>query len=454
MSRMQRLIALAVIAAHAVRGGRRHRGGHAARTQGFFGVMWDRAAMDGRPVDQDAQWALMHRSGVESVRVVFNWAHAQPQAGVEPDFSEIDAQVEVAVRNRIDLLPVVLYGARTGRQMYPTRHGTPPRFPSDYAAFVRRLSALRPAGHLLGRAARLPRRPLRDWQIWNEPHFDFYWYTSGGSWAPEYVQLLKAARTAIKSVDPGARVVLAGFADASWKVLTAAYRAGARGAFDVATINLFTGKPGFAMTAARLTRHALNREHDRRKPIWVTETTFPAARGLVPPPEKDWQRRWYTTRSGHGQASQRALQAWSRERAPPRAPADLLVHVRLVGYHEREEIASSDSGLVKGAARRRPRLRSPRCARLRRVRLAISAGASASLAGRGRARGISGVPDRPHHDDALSRPLPHLPDVLLVDAADREPRHARRPEERRVARSRARRRDDPAWWASPRRGPR
>ena len=115
------------------------------------------------------------------------------------------------------------------------------------------------------------------------------------------MELLKAARSAIKSADPGARVVLAGFADASWKVLTAAYRAGARGAFDVATINLFTGRPGFVMTAARLTRHVLRREREPRKPIWVTETTFPAARGLVPPPEKEWQRRWYTTRSGMAQ---------------------------------------------------------------------------------------------------------------------------------------------------------
>jgi hypothetical protein len=52
------------------------------------------------------------------------------------------------------------------------------------------------------------------------------------------------------------------------------------------------------MTAARLTRHVLKRARDFRKPIWVTETTFPAAKGEVPTPEKDWQRRWYTTKSG------------------------------------------------------------------------------------------------------------------------------------------------------------
>jgi len=298
MSRMQRLIALAVIAATLFAAASTAEAATPRAPKGFFGVMWDRAAMDGRPVDADAQWARMSRSGVESVRVVFSWAQAQPEAGMQPDFTQIDAKVELAARNGIDLLPVVLY-TPDWAATYPARHGTPPKFPSDYAAFVTQLvRRYGPQGTFWDERPDLPRRPLRDWQIWNEPHFDFYWYTPEGSWAPEYVKLLRAAKNAIRAADPGARVVLAGFADASWKVLTAAYKAGARGAFDVATINLFTGKPGFVMTAARLTRHVLNRARDFRKPIWVTETTFPAAKGEVPVPEKDWQRRWYTTKSG------------------------------------------------------------------------------------------------------------------------------------------------------------
>src|ERR687894_507879 len=77
--------------------------------KGFHGVMWDRAAMDGRPVDRDAQWALMRRSGVRSVRVVFSWAAAQPEPGIEPDFSRIDPLVELSAKHGVSLLPVVLY---------------------------------------------------------------------------------------------------------------------------------------------------------------------------------------------------------------------------------------------------------------------------------------------------------------------------------------------------------
>jgi len=118
------------------------------------------------------------------------------------------------------------------------------------------------------------------------------------SWAKEYVALLRQARSAIRLVDPGAKIVLAGFADASWRVLAKAYAAGARGLFDVAAINVFTGRPGFVIAATRLTRRVLKRYHARRKPIWVTETTFPAGRSRVPRPKEEWQRRWYTTDTG------------------------------------------------------------------------------------------------------------------------------------------------------------
>jgi hypothetical protein len=267
----------------------------------FHGVMWDRAATVAGPEETEDQWALMARSGVESVRTVFSWADTQPTAEGPLDFSAIDAYVGLATRNGVRLLPVVLYTPEWAKR-YPGRFGSPPDHASDFAAFTRRLvERYGPGGTYWTEHPELPARPLREWQIWNEPHFDFYWYTPANDtndWAGQYVALLRQARTAIKAVDPGATIVLAGFADASWRVLSKAYAAGARGQFDVATINIFTGRPGFVIAATRLTRRVLKRYHEARKPIWVTETTFPAARGKVPPPREDWQRRWYTTDAG------------------------------------------------------------------------------------------------------------------------------------------------------------
>jgi hypothetical protein len=194
---------------------------------------------------------------------------------------------------------VVLYTPGWARK-YPDRPNSPPADPGDYARFVGRLAQrYGPTGTFWTEHPELPRRPIREWQIWNEPHFDFYWYTPNqADWAREYVHLLRAAKKAIRTVDPHAKIVLAAFADASWRVLNAAYKAGARGAFDVIAVNIFTGRPGFVMAAARLNRHITRLHHDARRPIWVTETTFPAGKGQVPRPDIAWQRRWYTTQSG------------------------------------------------------------------------------------------------------------------------------------------------------------
>ena len=64
--------------------------------QGFHGVMYDRDAAAAPADVQDRQFALMARSGVESVRVVFPWAEAQPTAGEQPNFSRLDALVAAA----------------------------------------------------------------------------------------------------------------------------------------------------------------------------------------------------------------------------------------------------------------------------------------------------------------------------------------------------------------------
>ena len=118
---------------------------------------------------------------------------------------------------------------------------------SDYTAYLRAL-VLRygPAGSFWDQHPELPRRPQRHWQIWNEPHLDFYWSTKGrrrNAWAPEYARLLKASKRTIEAIDPGATIVLAGLADFAWDHLDRLNRSRIRRHFDVAALNLFTGRP-------------------------------------------------------------------------------------------------------------------------------------------------------------------------------------------------------------------
>jgi hypothetical protein len=66
----------------------------------------------------------------------------------------------------------------------------------------------------------------------------------------------------------------------------------------VAALNFFTSRPKNVMKGVRYFRRALARGRQKRKPIWVTETTWPAAQDRVPPPSVAWQRSWYTTDEG------------------------------------------------------------------------------------------------------------------------------------------------------------
>jgi hypothetical protein len=275
---------------------------HAKRTapRGFYGVMWDRAATDASPVDQDTQWGLMASSGVESVRTVFNWARAQPEPGVT-DFSYTDGIVALAATHNIQLVPVVRT-APPWAKLNPFQPGSPPKNTSDYSVFLTALiNRYGPSGSFWVAHPELPKRPVRTWQIWNEPHLNIWWNTDGRrstAWAPEYARLLKAASTAVRAADPGATVVLAALADFAWDHLARLNRFKIRRYYDVAAINLFTARPKFVMRGVRMFRRVMRRGGAARKPVWLTESTWPAGKGRVSRPATAWQRAWYTTDNG------------------------------------------------------------------------------------------------------------------------------------------------------------
>jgi hypothetical protein len=266
--------------------------------EGFYGVMWDRGAAEASAAAQALQWDLMARSGVETVRTAFSWGKAQPVGGRPPSFEKTDALVALASTRNIRLLPVVfetpLWAARGGRI------GSPPARVADYVAYLEALvRRYGPRGSFWAENPQLPRRPLREWQIWNEPHLDSYWRSDGNDiWAQGYATLLRASNTALERSDRGSVTVLAGLADYVWQHLAKLYRAGVRGQFDVAAMNFFTTRPRLVLKGLRLFRAQMRKGGDRRKPIWLTEVTWPASKGRVDKPRPAWQRAWETTDAG------------------------------------------------------------------------------------------------------------------------------------------------------------
>jgi hypothetical protein len=246
----------------------------------FLGVTSGAALTLGRLLPPEVE--LMARTGVRSLRASFYWHDAQPTAHGPTRFSVTDPLVEAAARAGVGLLPVVL-GPPSWAARHPGHGDSPPRGTATFAAFMRALvQRYGPRGSFWSTHPSVPRRPIRDWQIWNEPNHTYYW--SDQPFERDYIALLRAAGGAIHGADPGARVVLAGFPERSWQLLAQLYRAGARGAFDVAAVHPYTFEVPNVLKIVRLVRDVMNRAGDSRVPIMVTEFGWSSGIGKVSHP--------------------------------------------------------------------------------------------------------------------------------------------------------------------------
>ena len=263
---------------------------------GFIGVNVDPNLRD---VNAPSEFNTMVGAGVESLRVLFAWDQAQPYpsfAGLKPgaarhfrniggvptDFSQSDRMVLLAASRGITLLPVIEYAPpwASSRPGFGSSPPSPAGY-SAYAAYVRALVArYGPRGSFWREHRRLHRSPIRQWQIWNEPDLPGYWDSS--NWPPEYVALLRMVRPALRSADPGARLVLAGLSNDSWSALQQIYNLGGGGLFDVTDVHPYTHYVNGLADIAGLFRQVMNRNGDGGKPMIVGEFSWPSGLGITP----------------------------------------------------------------------------------------------------------------------------------------------------------------------------
>jgi hypothetical protein len=257
---------------------------------GFYGVNYGGPVENAPSEIQSSLWDKLAAGGAESARVLFNWELAQPEAHGAFEWSRIDALVSNAVRRGMNVLPVVEYAPNWAKQ-YPGQIASPPAHTADYTAFLRAcIERYGPGGSFWAENSDLPVRPIREWEVWNEMEIPYQWYRSpkGRDWersdAKRYVQLLRASSKTIHEADHGAKVVLAAFSIDSWKNLRKLFEwTDVEGLFDVAAIQAYSGSTSYIPKLMRDFRSVLDGHGQSKVPIYVTEMTWPAAKGKAHP---------------------------------------------------------------------------------------------------------------------------------------------------------------------------
>jgi len=326
-------------------------------------------------------------AGVESIRFPLYWFRVQPyetadacvwdprskidcdalsSEGPGPSdapyyWTDLDAFVGAAAARGIRLLPSVI-GAPlwADNPSYPpySSHNTSstlqvpiPADNAQYAAFVAKLAQRYGTSGSFwnGKAAAL-KVPITNWQIWNEPDFQWYWpqhdtecvpttkttqtptpcpsvtiknvdkksltvalgtlssvarahldanpalWTSITAeltkkkltrlyWAPSFLNLIKATRTALRTADPAAKLVLPSLTNMGWIDLESLYKAGGKGYFDAISANIFVATANTTKAIA-LYRAAVTKYGDKSIPMYVGEFSWSSGLGVLPSTHK------------------------------------------------------------------------------------------------------------------------------------------------------------------------
>lgn len=244
------------------------------------------------------QLARAQRGGVDSVRIPILWNQIQPAPGASPEWSGVDAAIERAARAGVDVLPFVTGAPEWAipNVAVPGTHGgiaaAPARLPvsgeagAAWSAFLSE-AVLRygPSGTFWADNPSIPRRPIRTWQVWNEPNFKYFVTRPNPG---QYGRLVKISSAAIRAVDPGATIVLAGlFArpkEAVWKVkppqaffaadfLAKMYRQtpGIKSKFNGIALHPYARNFKVVKSDVEEVLAVLKANHDTHKGLWITE---------------------------------------------------------------------------------------------------------------------------------------------------------------------------------------
>jgi hypothetical protein len=244
------------------------------------------------------QFQRLRTGGVDSVRIPIGWSAVQPVPGGTPDWSSVDPLVSGATQAGINVLPFVYgapawavipgvvpgsHGLSTAPKTLPVKSGAQRTAWANFLTLV--VGRYGPGGSFWAANPGLPESPLRTWQIWNEQNFKYFVIRPSPA---DYGKLLNISYGAIKSVDPGAKLILGGmFArpkEAEFKrkpaqayfatdFLDQLYRStpGVKSKFSGVALHPYTTAYQQLTPDIEEFRAVLREHHDAGKSLWITE---------------------------------------------------------------------------------------------------------------------------------------------------------------------------------------
>jgi hypothetical protein len=245
----------------------------------FYGVN-SGGTLVNEPAGRMAAFAAMRAGGLSFVRVDASWGGVEPTAPVAGThtykWANYDLFVTDLALSGLRWYPMLGYSAEwassSGRDPF-----APPVGDSDFASFAAAFAGrYGPGGSFWTDHPELPKLPTTTYGIWNEPSNPTFWHGAEATPA-RYMSLYLAARTAIRSADPQARVATAGLLDSGSVDADSYLRAmldsapAARDQIDAVGWHPYVGDVGGILASIGRARTTLDRYHLTTVPIEVSE---------------------------------------------------------------------------------------------------------------------------------------------------------------------------------------
>jgi polysaccharide biosynthesis protein PslG len=228
----------------------------------------------------EADFELMERAGLHSVRLPLFWSAVEPADPFfeAPDWSGFDRNVELAARHGMRVLPFV-WGTP------PWLSDSPRLEPVDgawqrqaWASFLRQaVNRYGSRGGFWWENEDLPFLPIHRWEIWNEPNI----VTFGDADPERFAQLIRLSGRVLRHTDPGGELILGGFFGRPLQVppnvqsghfLSRLYRArGVKRWFDGVALHPYVARAAAMRSQILNLRRVMRLHNDAATPIYVTE---------------------------------------------------------------------------------------------------------------------------------------------------------------------------------------